>query len=83
MLDALHPALQVLQASLSDLQSTVDPGPTLQRAAAAAEAGAAATRTMRARAGRASYVAQEKVTQEDPGAVAAAAWFTAVTQALS
>ena len=82
MLDALHPALQVLQASLSDLQST-NPGPTLQRAAAAAEAGAAATRTMRARAGRASYVAQEKVTQEDPGAVAAAAWFTAVSQALS
>lgn len=37
---------------------------------------------MKAKAGRASYVASDKVTAEDPGAVAAAAWFNIITQEL-
>ena len=78
MLDALQPALLALQAGLPRLEPAA-----LQEVAAAARAGAAATRGMKARAGRASYVAAEKVTQEDPGAVAAAAWISAVIEAVS
>ena len=37
---------------------------------------------MKAKAGRASYVASDKVTAEDPGAVAAAAWLNIITQEL-
>ena len=56
----------------SDLSSV------LSEAIAAANKGAGATKTMKAQAGRASYVAADKVVNEDPGAVAAAAWFSAV-----
>ena len=44
------------------------------------KAGAAATKTMKAKAGRASYVAADKVKAADPGAVAAAAWFEALAK---
>eukprot|EP00775_Hariotina_reticulata_P004940 gene4940-5181_t len=51
----------------------------LTNAAAAAEAGANATASMPALAGRASYVAAEAIMHvPDPGAVAAAIWLRAL-----
>uniref|UniRef100_A0A665VRU5 Triokinase/FMN cyclase n=1 Tax=Echeneis naucrates TaxID=173247 RepID=A0A665VRU5_ECHNA len=44
--------------------------------------GAESTRDLTARAGRASYIAAERVTLPDPGAVAVAAIFTAVLESL-
>ena len=55
----------------------------LTEAIAAANKGAEATKSMRAQAGRASYVAADKVVNEDPGAVAAAAWFSALGKIVS
>lgn len=52
---------------------------TLQKAAAGAEA----TRDLTARAGRASYIAAERVTLPDPGAVAVAAMLRAVVETLA
>ena len=71
MLDALQPALLSLQA-----------GGSVRAAVEAARRGAEQTRDMKAQAGRASYVAAEKVTGEDPGAVAAAAWLAAIGKVL-
>ena len=59
MLDALHPALQSLQAAGSALQS--DLGGTVRAAVKAARLGAESTKNMKAQAGRASYVAADKV----------------------
>ena len=47
-----------------------------------AASGAEATRDLTARAGRASYIAAERVTQPDPGAVAVAAILRAVLESL-
>ena len=80
-IDALHPALIVLEASVSKLSSDL-PG-VLTEAITAASKGAEATKTMKAQAGRASYVAVDKVINEDPGAVAAAAWFSALSKIVS
>ena len=80
-IDALHPALIVLEASVSKLSSDL-PG-VLAEAITAANKGAEATKTMKAQAGRASYVAADKVVNEDPGAVAAAAWFSALSKIVS
>ena len=60
-----------------------DPHKVLAEAIAAANKGAEATKTMKAQAGRASYVAADKVVNEDPGAVAAAAWFSALGKIVS
>jgi len=76
MIDALYPALLRLEAAPEQLGA--DTGKCLKEAAAAARAGAEKTAEMVARAGRASYVSRDKVTAADPGAVAAAAWFTAL-----
>lgn len=68
MLDALLPALAKLEA-----------GASLAEAAAAARAGAEATKTMQARAGRSSYVREDALTgTPDPGAVAIASLFEAL-----
>merc|ERR1719435_174816 len=80
MIDALYPALTVLESNLLELRSS--PATVMVKAGDAATNGAAATKTMKARAGRASYVAADKVTKEDPGAVAAATWFNIISQAL-
>jgi len=77
MIDALHPALLVLEQGAADLSS--NPAALVSRAAKAATDGAAATKSMKAKAGRASYVAESKVVSEDPGAVAAAAWFSVIS----
>jgi len=78
MIDALHPVLESLEDSGEELWQR--PGQALAKAAEAGKAGAAATKTMKAKAGRASYVAADKVVAEDPGAVAAAAWFEALAK---
>ncbi|KAL4630225.1 triokinase/FMN cyclase [Arapaima gigas] len=80
MLDALWPAVE----ELIKLQSAPAGGEmaVLQTAVQKAESGAESTRHLTARAGRASYIASERVTLPDPGAVAVAAIFRAVFVAL-
>uniref|UniRef100_A0A8C3AF65 Triokinase/FMN cyclase n=1 Tax=Cyclopterus lumpus TaxID=8103 RepID=A0A8C3AF65_CYCLU len=76
MLDALCPAVDELMAL-----TTAPPGgqlAVLQTAVQKAASGAEATRDLAARAGRASYIAAERVTLPDPGAVAVAAILGAV-----
>jgi len=80
MIDSLHPALEVLESNINDLKTS--PRTTAEKAADAALKGAAATKTMQAKAGRASYVAADKVVNEDPGAVAAATWFSIVCKSV-
>ena len=76
MLDALHPVLHLLVNS-PDISPTV-----ISSANKLCAGGARATRGMPARAGRASYVSQELLTGEDPGAIAVSIWFEAVTRVL-
>ena len=81
MIDALEPAADALEKAAKDGAT----GPVAAAAAArAAEQGVEATKTMKAAAGRSSYVpvaALEGV--PDPGAVGVAAWFTEVAVALA
>ncbi|XP_053360444.1 triokinase/FMN cyclase isoform X2 [Clarias gariepinus] len=80
MLDALCPAVDELMKL-----STASPGghiAVLQAAVEKAELGAQSTRDLTAKAGRASYIASERLTQPDPGAVAVAAIFRAVIDTL-
>ncbi|MBN3295994.1 TKFC cyclase, partial [Amia calva] len=80
MLDALCPAveeLRKLSSAPNDGQIAV-----LQRAAERADRGAESTRDLTARAGRASYIAAERLTLPDPGAVAIATILKAVLSAL-
>ncbi|XP_043953470.1 triokinase/FMN cyclase isoform X1 [Gambusia affinis] len=81
MLDALCPAadeLMKLTAAPPAGQMAV-----LHAAVEKAAAGAEATRDLTARAGRASYIAAERVTLPDPGAVAVAAMLRAVVETLA
>ncbi|XP_074555226.1 triokinase/FMN cyclase isoform X2 [Halichoeres trimaculatus] len=80
MLDALCPAVD----ELMKLTSATPGGEmtVLQNAVQKAVTGAESTRDLTARAGRASYIAAERVTMPDPGAVAVAAIFKAVLQSL-
>jgi len=80
MIDALSPALKSLEVSGGELLAA--PSSCLEKAGAAATEGAARTASMVARAGRASYVSRDKVTEEDPGAVAAATWFNVIVDKL-
>ncbi|XP_026990220.2 triokinase/FMN cyclase isoform X1 [Tachysurus fulvidraco] len=80
MLDALCPAADELMKF-----STASPGghmAVLQAAVEKAELGAESTRDLTAKAGRASYIASERLTQPDPGAMAVAAIFRAMFDAL-
>ncbi|TKS93019.1 Triokinase/FMN cyclase [Collichthys lucidus] len=80
MLDALCPAvdeLRKLSAAAPGGQMAV-----LQAAVQKATSGAESTRDLTARAGRASYIAAERVTLPDPGAVAVAAILKAVLESL-
>ncbi|TNN27626.1 Triokinase/FMN cyclase [Liparis tanakae] len=79
-LDALCPAVDELLKL-----TTAPPGgqmAVLQAAVRKASSGAEATRDLAARAGRASYIAAERVTLPDPGAVAVAAILRAVLESL-
>ncbi|XP_007579002.1 triokinase/FMN cyclase [Poecilia formosa] len=80
MLDALCPAADELMKL-----TTAPPAgqmAVLHAAVEKAAAGAEATRDLTARAGRASYIAAERVTLPDPGAVAVAAMLRAVVETL-
>ena len=76
MLDALYPPLHLLINSERIDASVISSANQL------CAAGASATRDMTARAGRASYVCQELLTEEDPGAVAVSIWFEAITRVM-
>ncbi len=78
MLDALCPAQQVLHEKL---QEGCSPLQSFSAAAQAAEDGAKATIQLKARAGRASYVSQQLLTQPDPGAHAVGIWMRAAYEA--
>ncbi|XP_074480316.1 triokinase/FMN cyclase [Sebastes fasciatus] len=80
MLDALCPAVDELMKL-----TTAQPGgqmAVLQSAVQKASSGAESTRHLTAKAGRASYIAAERVTLPDPGAVAVAAILRAVMESL-
>uniref|UniRef100_A0A3P9MHQ3 Triokinase/FMN cyclase n=1 Tax=Oryzias latipes TaxID=8090 RepID=A0A3P9MHQ3_ORYLA len=80
MLDALCPAAEELMKL-----PTAPPGgqkAVLRSAVQKASSGAEATRHMTARAGRASYIAADRVTLPDPGAVAVTAILRAVLETL-
>ncbi|XP_075884182.1 triokinase/FMN cyclase [Nelusetta ayraudi] len=80
MLDALCPAVD----ELTRLSAAPPAGhmAVLQAAAQRAATGAESTRSLAAKAGRASYIAAERVTLPDPGAVAIAVIFKAVLESL-
>ncbi|KAJ8392178.1 hypothetical protein AAFF_G00077460 [Aldrovandia affinis] len=80
MLDALCPAADELR-ELSSVPSG-DMMAVLQKAVEKAELGAESTRGLTAKAGRASYIATERVTLPDPGAVAIATILRSVLVAL-
>jgi dihydroxyacetone kinase-like protein len=65
MLDALHPALEALEAALAGGR---DLGQALDQAERAAEAGMRATIPLVARKGRASYLGERSRDHQDPGA---------------
>src|SRR3954469_19404080 len=69
MYDALAPALDALDAALSDGAGW---DVALQRASGAAESGREATIEMLARKGRASYLGERSIGHQDPGATSAA-----------
>nr|XP_003465928.3 triokinase/FMN cyclase isoform X2 [Cavia porcellus] len=78
--------LDSLWAVGQELQAWKHPGakllPVLTKAVQSATAAAEATKTMEAAAGRASYISSARLDQPDPGAVAAAAIFRAILEAL-
>nr|XP_061816572.1 triokinase/FMN cyclase-like isoform X1 [Nerophis lumbriciformis] len=81
MLDALCPAVDELMKL-----NTAPPGAemtVLQAAIRRAAAGAESTRSLVAKAGRASYIASERLTLPDPGAKAIVAILSAVFEALN
>jgi dihydroxyacetone kinase-like protein len=69
LLDALVPAIDVLRRSAGDGKGVLA---ALEEAAAAADAGAAATKSMVARAGRAKHQGERTVGHQDPGATSVA-----------
>lgn len=75
MLDALLPAAGHFRDRLS---AGEDPTTAWHGAVAAAHAGAEATRHIRARRGRSSYLGEQVIGTPDPGAVAAARWLAAL-----
>ncbi|XP_061619956.1 triokinase/FMN cyclase isoform X2 [Phyllopteryx taeniolatus] len=80
MLDALYPAVDELMKL-----NGASPGgeiAVLKAAVQKAAAGAESTRSLAAKAGRASYIAAERLTLPDPGAKAVAAILSAVLEAL-
>ncbi|XP_046567382.1 triokinase/FMN cyclase-like isoform X2 [Haliotis rubra] len=78
MLDPLCAARDVLLSRLSE----TTPIQAFTEAVQAAEKTAEATATMRAYAGRASYVNPDRLTQPDPGATGVAIWLRAILEKL-
>jgi phosphoenolpyruvate---glycerone phosphotransferase subunit DhaL len=68
MMDAWLPAVDAMRSALEGGGGLTE---VLDRGTAAAEAGAAATKSLSARKGRASYLGDRSVGHPDPGAIAA------------
>ncbi|MEJ1975755.1 MAG: dihydroxyacetone kinase family protein [Acetobacteraceae bacterium] len=75
MLDALQPAADAFTAAV---HAGASPVAAWQQAVAAAEAGAAATATMRPRLGRAAYLGDRALGVPDAGASAVLVWMKAI-----
>ena len=80
MYDALHPALESLEAALVGGSTS---GESIDAAAAACRAGRDATIAMVARKGRASYLGERSAGHQDPGATSAALLLDAAAATLS
>jgi dihydroxyacetone kinase-like protein len=80
MYDALHPALEALDAALA---GGCPSGDAFDAAAAACRAGRDATIAMVARKGRASYLGERSAGHQDPGATSAALLLDAAAATLS
>jgi dihydroxyacetone kinase-like protein len=80
MVDALEPAVDTLQAQVSE-GATIDRA--LDEAAAAAETGMRATIPLQARKGRASYLGERSVGHQDPGATSTALIVRALQRAVT
>jgi dihydroxyacetone kinase-like protein len=80
LLDALIPAVEALRAAAANEQ---DLAAVLARGAEAAEKGAAATKDLRARQGRARNLGDRSIGSQDPGAVSVSLIFRAFAQALA
>ena len=80
MLDALCPAVDVLEHAA--MERDEDTSTSLARAAAAARAGAEATRGMLARRGRAAHYGERSIGHIDPGAVSMALILDSASQIL-
>ncbi|XP_072314921.1 triokinase/FMN cyclase [Eucyclogobius newberryi] len=80
MLDALCPAAdELMKLTTAPPAGHID---VLRAAVERATRGAESTSDLTAKAGRASYISRERVNEPDPGAVAVAAIFKAILQAL-
>jgi dihydroxyacetone kinase len=77
MLDALLPAAEAFQDTVSSGGAATD---ALRRAALAAAAGAQATAGMLPRRGRSSYLGERALGHPDPGAEAVAVWLAALVR---
>jgi dihydroxyacetone kinase len=77
MLDALLPAADAIERAVGDGGVAM-----LNDAAAAAEKGVEATKTMRPRLGRSSYIGDRTLGHPDPGAYAVALWLKAIASAM-
>jgi dihydroxyacetone kinase len=75
MLDALLPAADAMQDAVNSGQKGDE---VVRRAAAAAEAGANATKAMVPRLGRSVYLGERALGNVDPGAYAVALWLRAI-----
>jgi phosphoenolpyruvate---glycerone phosphotransferase subunit DhaL len=80
MLDALIPAVEALRKAAGEGQ---DVAAVLAQAAAAAEAGAAATKNLRARQGRARNLGDRSIGSQDPGATSVGLMFRGFAEALA
>ncbi|MFC5755705.1 dihydroxyacetone kinase family protein [Rhizobium sp. GCM10022189] len=78
MIDALRPAADAFIASLGEGQASRE---AWQKAVAAGIAGADATKAMRPRLGRASYLGERALGHPDGGAVAVTVWLKAIGSA--
>ena len=79
MMDALVPAIQAVRAATD---AGASPAEALAKAAAAAEAGAASTKDMRARFGRAKNLGDRSIGSPDPGATSMSLIFKGFAEAL-
>jgi dihydroxyacetone kinase len=76
MIDALYPAAQTFQSRVAAGASAAE---AWESAVAAGTAGAEATKMMKPRLGRASYLGDRAVGHSDGGAVAVGIWLSAIT----